>query len=69
MVNKINPLLTYPNLNVTIVGLLGTSPMSAESQRLRKEEMIVKALTTERNTLVFSDPMKRLLYKKRKIGL
>ena len=57
------------NLNVTTVGLLGTSLMSAESQRLRKEEMVEKTLATERNTLIFSDPRKRLLFQKRKIRL
>ena len=67
--HRTSPLLTGLSLNVTTVGLLGISPMSAGNQRLRKEEMLVMALTTRKNTMTFSDLRRKLLCLRKKTGL
>ena len=56
-----NLLLTGPSLNVTTIGLLDIFPMNAESQNLRREEVLVMAVTTRKSTLIFSDPKKHFL--------
>ena len=48
------------------MGLLGISLMNARSQNLRREKMLLMALTTGKNTLIFSDPNKKLLCQKRR---
>ena len=63
-----NPFVDSLSLNVTTVGLLGISPMSAGNQRLRREEMLVMALTTRRNTMIFSDLRRKLLCLRKKLG-
>ena len=58
--------LIGPSLNATNVELLGISPMNAGNPKLRTKEMLVMALTTKENTMIFSDTMRKLLFLKRR---